>query len=503
MAVNEQIDSTIEQHDAVAVHSEGKRSTPLYVASRKVYPKAVSGYFRNLKWILTAIFLGVYYITPWIRWDRGEHAPNQAVLVDILHRRFYFFGIEIWPQEFYYVAGLLIMGGVGLFLITSVAGRAWCGYACWQTVWTDLFLVVERWVEGDRNARIRLENGPWTASRVAKFLTKNVLWLLIALATGGAWIFYFADAPTLLKSFFTGQAPFVAYATVGVLTFTTFVFAGYMREQVCIYMCPWPRIQSAMFDENSLLVTYNAWRGEPRSLHRKKALAAGQKVGDCVDCNACVAVCPTGIDIREGSQLGCITCALCIDACNEVMDKMGLPRGLISYSNTVTYNDNAAGKPTHLKASTVFRPRTLIYFTVWSLAGLLMMMSLFTRERLDVNIVPDRNPLYTKLSDGGLRNGYQLKILNMKQQPLTFRVEMQGLAEGSFAGDGLTMVSPREATVNVEADKLKNVKIYVTMPPNTVKSESSELAFKVTETGPEGDGESLVTGTVFHGPKVK
>ncbi|HMT13769.1 MAG TPA: 4Fe-4S binding protein, partial [Aestuariivirga sp.] len=226
-------DVKVERHDAVAVHSEGKHKTELFAAHKKVYPKSVSGYFRNLKWILTVVFLAIYYLTPWIRWDRGAHAPDQAVLIDILHRRFYFFGIEIWPQEFYYVAGLLIMGGVGLFLLTSVAGRAWCGYACWQTVWTDLFLVVERWIEGDRNARIRLANGPWTGSRIAKWLAKNFIWLLIALATGGAWIFYFADAPTLLKSFFTGQAPFVAYTTVGVLTATTFVFAGYMREQVC------------------------------------------------------------------------------------------------------------------------------------------------------------------------------------------------------------------------------------------------------------------------------
>ena len=481
--------------------SGGKHKTPLYVASQKVYPKAVSGFFRNLKWILVVVLLGIYWITPWIRWDRGPNAPDQAILIDILHRRFYAFGIEIWPQEFYYVAGLLIMGGVGLFLITSVAGRAWCGYACWQTVWTDLFLLVERWIEGDRNARIRLENGPWTAGRVGKFLSKNVIWLLISLATGGAWIFYFADAPTLLKSFISGTAPFVAYATVGVLTLTTFTFAGYMREQVCIYMCPWPRIQSAMFDENSLLVTYNAWRGEPRSAHRKKALASGQKVGDCVDCNACVAVCPTGIDIRQGQQLGCITCALCIDACDEIMDKVGLPRGLISYSNTVTYNDNAAGKHTHLKASTVFRPRTFIYFGLWSLAGLAMLFTLLTRDRLDVNIVKDRNPLYTKLSDGGLRNGYQFKVLNMKQEPLTFRIEMQGLPEGSFQGEGLTMVNPREATVNVDADKLKNVKIYVTMPPNTIKAEANDLAFKVTEVGPAGEGESVVTATVFHGPK--
>src|SRR5690606_28600649 len=300
----------VERHEAEAVHSARLRQ-PLYTARRKIFPKRASGSYRRFKWLVMAVTLGIYYLTPWLRWDRGPHAPDQAVLVDLANRRFYFFFIEIWPQEFFLVAGLLVMAGLGLFLITSTVGRAWCGYTCPQTVWVDLFLVVERAIEGDRNARIRLDQAPWTARKVALRTAKHAIWIAIAVATGGAWIFYFSDAPYLVMDFVTGQAAPVAYMTVAVLTATTYVFGGLMREQVCTYMCPWPRIQAAMLDEHSLTVTYNDWRGEPRSRHAKKAAAAGKPVGDCVDCNACVVVCPMGIDIRDGQQLECITCALC------------------------------------------------------------------------------------------------------------------------------------------------------------------------------------------------
>ena len=302
-----------------------------YQKRKGVYPKAVDGPFRRLKWAIMAVTLAIYYATPWIRWDRGPYAPDQAVLVDLANRRFYMFGIEIWPHEFYYVAGLLIMAGVGLFLVTSAVGRAWCGYACPQTVWTDLYQHVERFIDGDRNAQVRLANAPWGPAKLGKRLTKWTIWLVIAFWTGGAWILYFADAPTLVRDFWTGNAAPVAYATVGVLTLTTFILGGFMREQVCIYMCPWPRIQTAMLDERSLTVTYKDWRGELRG-SLKAAQAHRQDYGDCVDCNQCVAVCPTGIDIREGPQIGCITCALCIDACDNVMAQVGRPRGLIDYA---------------------------------------------------------------------------------------------------------------------------------------------------------------------------
>ncbi|MEO0362593.1 MAG: cytochrome c oxidase accessory protein CcoG, partial [Pseudomonadota bacterium] len=301
----------------------------LYAAREPIFPRRVSGWFRTLKWRIMLVTLGIYYVTPWIRWDRGPNLPDQAVLIDLAGRRFFFFWIEIWPHEFYFVAGLLIMAGLGLFLFTAALGRVWCGYTCPQTVWTDLFIAVERWVEGDRNARIRLLRQPYDARKLRLRVAKWSIWILIGIATGGAWVFYFADAPTLLVDLVTLGAHPIAYTSIAILTATTVVFGGFMREQVCIYMCPWPRIQAAMMDEQSLTVAYRDWRGEPRGKHIKSEEAS--KFGDCIDCNACVAVCPTGVDIREGQQLACITCALCIDACDDVMAKIGRPRGLIDY----------------------------------------------------------------------------------------------------------------------------------------------------------------------------
>ena len=306
--------------------------TALRRSARPSINKRIDGPFRRFKWLMMLVTLAIYYVTPWIRWDRGPYAPDQAVLVDLAHRRFYMFGIEIWPHEFYFVAGLLIMAGIGLFLVTSAVGRAWCGYACPQTVWTDLFQHVDRFIDGDRNARMRLDAAPWDPTKIARRAVqmgdlprhrlldrRRVDHLFRRCADADARIL----RPARRRS--------VAYATVGILTATTFILGGFMREQVCIYMCPWPRIQTAMMDEKSLIVTYKDWRGEPRGSLKKAQKNPGQ-FGDCIDCNQCVAVCPTGIDIREGPQIGCITCALCIDACDRVMDDIGRPRGLIDYA---------------------------------------------------------------------------------------------------------------------------------------------------------------------------
>jgi cytochrome c oxidase accessory protein FixG len=488
----------VETIDAVPHNSAARRS--LYAARVKIHPKRGSGYFRNLKWLVMAVTLGIYYLTPWLRWDRGAYAPDQAVLVDMAHRRFYFFFIEIWPQEFYYVAGLLIMAGIGLFLVTSTVGRAWCGYTCPQTVWTDLFLVAERWVEGDRNARIKLDAAPWSANKLWKRLFKNALWLVIAIATGGAWIFYFADAPTLARQFITFEAPAVAYATVAILTATTFILAGYLREQVCTYMCPWPRIQAAMLDEDSLVVTYNDWRGEPRSRHQKKAQAAGEKVGDCVDCNACVAVCPAGIDIRDGQQLECITCALCIDACDSVMDKVGSPKGLISYSTLKTYDAHKAGGLAVIGWRSFLRPRTFVYTAIWLAVGMAMMFSLLNRDRLDVNVLNDRNPQYVQLSDGSVRNGFTIKILNMEQRPRSFVVSAEGLPGSTMTMTGGNGEALPEFVVDVEADKLRAIKVYVAASPILLRSEQTPFVFKVVEQGSGTTPETRSFAAIFHAP---
>ncbi|MCB1380666.1 MAG: cytochrome c oxidase accessory protein CcoG, partial [Alphaproteobacteria bacterium] len=407
----------------------------------------------------------------------------------------------IWPQEFYYVAGLLIMAGVGLFLVTSLFGRVWCGYACPQTVWTDLFMAVERWAEGDRNARIKLDNAPWSLSKLRKRALKIIVWLLIAIATGGFWVFYFADAPTLFMEVVTGQAAPVAYFTIAILTATTFTFAGFMREQVCTYMCPWPRIQGAMLDEESLIVTYNAWRGEPRMAGRKKAEAQGLRVGDCVDCNACVAVCPMGIDIRDGNQLECINCALCIDACDAVMNKISRPTGLISYSTASLYAANTVDKNTKWDWTHLLRPRTFIYAALWASVGLIMLFVLINRDRLDVNIVPDRNPLYVQLSDGAIRNGYTIKILNMLQQERTFRVTVNGLAGATMEMVGEDVKDAKEFMITVPADKLRAFKVYVaTKDAAALKATKSDFSFDVVEQADGGQPESGSFATVFHTP---
>jgi cytochrome c oxidase accessory protein FixG len=469
----------VDRVDVEPVSKEGKRE--LYKARVKIFPMRARGTFRTLKWWVMAITLVIYYCTPWIRWDRGPFAPDQAVLVDLAHRRFYFFFVEIWPQEFYYVAGLLIMAGVGLFLVTSVLGRAWCGYTCPQTVWVDLFLVVERFIEGDRNARIMLDRAPWTLDKIVKRVVKHAAWLVIAVATGGAWIFYFADAPWLAQALVTGQAPFIAYSTIAVLTGTTYVFAGFMREQVCIYMCPWPRIQSAMFDENTLIVTYNDWRGEPRGHMAKQR---DPKLGDCVDCNMCVAVCPQGIDIRDGQQLECITCALCIDACNKVMDRIGRPHGLISYTTLTDYKERTAGKQVNLTWREVVRPRTMLVV----LAG---------RDRLEVNVLHDRNPLFVQLSDGRLRDGYTVKILNMVPQPRKFELSMEGLEGATLSVAGTDGPPARSVAVEVEADRVRSLRVYVTADPAYLEGERTEFRFVVRDLA---SAERTSYEASFHGP---
>ncbi len=510
-------DKTIETFDAEAVNSKANRV--LYAAREKIHPKRAYGFVRTFKWWVMAVTLGIYYITPWLRWDRGEFAPDQAVLIDLAHRRFYFFFIEIWPQEFYYVAGLLVMSGIGLFLVTSTVGRAWCGYTCPQTVWVDLFLVVERYFEGDRNARIKLDKQPWNKDKLFKRVSKHLIWLFIAFSTGGAWIFYFADAPTLIVNFWTLQSPFVAYATVGILTFMTYTFGGFMREQVCTYMCPWPRIQAAMLDEDSLTVTYNEWRGEPRNLKSKRAIAAGETVGDCVDCNACVAVCPMGIDIRQGQQLECITCALCIDACDQVMQKLGKPTGLISYATLRDYNANihlATGgsnnlndispiseiniramaavkgsdeKPDLSKVSklahtdwrSIARPRTIAYTAILGAIALVLFGLLVTRSRLDINVIHDRNPVFVKLSDGSIRNGYEIKVLNMIARPRKFKVAVEGLPGVTISVPDIDKKSGDEFELNVDPDQLRALKVFLSLPDKNIKHAHTEFRFVVEE----------------------
>ena len=463
-----------------------------YQKRKGVFPKAVDGPFRRLKWAIMVVTLTIYYMTPWLRWDRGPYAPDQAVLVDIAHRRFFMFDIEIWPHEFYFVAGLLVMAGIGLFLVTSAVGRAWCGYACPQTVWTDLYQHIERFIDGDRNAQIRLQNAPWGPAKIARRLLKWSIWLLVAFGTGGAWIFYFADAPTLAHDFFTGQAAPVAYMTVFVLTMTTFIFGGFMREQVCIYMCPWPRIQTAMMDEKSLLVTYKYWRGEPRG-SLKEARANPGTIGDCIDCNQCVAVCPTGIDIREGPQIGCITCALCIDACDKVMAQVDRPRGLIDYVTSEDAEREQAGKPATPVLKTLFRPRTIAYFMVWAGIGLALLFALGSRTRLDISAQHDRNPLFVRMSDGSVRNAYTVKLRNMESRPRSVTVTMDGAPDARmWLSDSSREKAARSFTVDLTPDAVTKLRLFVVSPAGDGSRQEFALTVQGNDDAKPSDSHELV-----------
>jgi cytochrome c oxidase accessory protein FixG len=422
----------------------------LYKPRTPIYPKLVHGQWRAIKWALLVLTLSIYYVTPWLRWERPGDLPDQAVLIDFTGRRFYFFWIQLWPQEVHFITGLLVIAALALFLSNALFGRLWCGYACPQTVWTDLFIYVERLFEGDRNQRMRLAAAPWSLDKLWRRTGKHLVWLGVAFGTGGAWIFYFHDAPDLLVKFWTGRAPIGSYVSCALLTGTTYLFAGHMREQVCIYMCPWPRIQGAMLDPHSLQVTYRYDRGEPRGAHKKGESWEGR--GGCVDCNQCVVVCPMGIDIRNGPQLECINCGLCADACDEIMRKLDRPVGLIGYDTDAAVAARASGRPTEYR---LVRPRTLYYAAGLLLAAGLTTWGLVTRESLELHALPDRNPGFVRLADGSIRNGYTLKIANRAFEPQRVRLVFDGVR-------GARIKTPEKHDAVTALD--------VTAPPNAVKS---------------------------------
>jgi cytochrome c oxidase accessory protein FixG len=468
---------------------------PSYEARRKIYPQSVHGTFRKIKWALLFVTLGIYYLLPFVRWDRGPDAPDQAVLVDLAGRRFYFFFIEIWPQEVYYLTGLLILAAMALFLMNALAGRIWCGYLCPQTVWTDLFLAIERFVEGDRREHMLRDRKPWTLEWTARAAVKHALWLGVAWWTGGAWVLYFADAPTLVWNLATFQAPFIAYAWIGILTFTTYALAGHMREQVCLYMCPWPRIQAALIDEDALNVTYRYDRGEPRaSLKKSEALhAQGLPAGDCVECLQCVHVCPTGVDIRNGPNLGCIQCGLCIDACDTVMAKIGRPARLIAYDTDI----NIKRRQGHLPAVYRFiRPRTLLYAAVIAVVGGVMLYTLATRRVEAVSVMHDRNPMFVRLSDGALRNAYTIRIVNKRHEEREFTLGITGLLDATVELAGSSPRPDGRLVVEVNPDQTREVRVLVT-DHSAAAPASRPIVFQLTDIA---TGDRVQAADHFFGP---
>jgi len=437
-------------------------------------------------------WIGILYYfnfiqTPFFGTDLGGEAKS-AMTRGLVPNALWWFR---WGAMFTFLTGLLIIAALGLFLVTSLFGRVWCGYTCPQTVWTDLFLVVERFFEGDRAARIRLDQAPWTARKLLRKTAKHAVWLVIAVLTGGAWVFYFADAPTLTADLVAFDAPLVSYVFIGLLTFTTYTLGGHAREQVCTYMCPWPRIQAAMVDANSMVVTYRDYRGEPRGHYRKGQSREGR--GDCIDCNQCVVVCPMGIDIRDGQQLECINCALCIDACNDVMTKIGRPRGLIAYDTLENVSRRAAGASARVA---LLRARPIIYGTIILVVGAVMLATLLTRATLDVNVLRDRNPLFVHLSDGSIRNGYTLKIINKEHDTRRFRLSVAGAAGATL--DVVGVSDGGEPVLTVEPDRLASFRVYVTLPAKDLEGSSLPIDFVVEDTT---SGARATYDGIFRGPE--
>lgn len=421
--------------------SQPTESIPLYVKQPKVYPREVAGRFSRLRISAAWILLGLFYVLPWIN-IQGQ----QIVLFDLPARQFHFFGLTLWPQDLFVLSLLLAMAALSLFFFTALAGRLWCGYACPQTVWTEVFLWMERVTEGTRNQRIKLDKSPWTLNKLSKKASKQFLWITFALWTGFTFVGFFVpirDLGTRIPSFDVGGWESFWLVFYG---FATYGNAGYLREQVCKYMCPYARFQSAMFDDNSLVISYDTSRGEPRGGRKRDADYKAMGLGDCIDCLACVQVCPTGIDIRNGLQIECIACAACIDVCDEVMDKMNYPRGLIRY----TTENAMAGKPTR-----ILRPRLFIYIAALLALATLVGVILTGREPLIADVLRDRTALYRVVGDQ-LENSYSLKLTNRATAPLTLSVSASGL-------DYLVVVEPTRL-IAVKPGETVDVALTLSIP---------------------------------------
>lgn len=452
----------------------------LFRKQKTIYPRWVKGVFRRRKWWLMALCLSIYYFAPFLRCDRGPHAPDQAILIDMAGRRGYWFFIEIWPQEVYYLTAILIFAAVILFFATSLLGRVWCGYFCFQTVWTDLFRWVEYVVQGDSAERKRLDEGPWTLTKTRKKLVTHLGWLAISLLTGGAFVLYFNDAPTLIHNLVNGHISSTVAMFVLGLTFSTYLMAGFAREQVCTFMCPYARFQSSMFDKDSLVIAYDYRRGEPRGKHKRGDSWDGR--GHCIDCTQCVQVCPMGIDIRNGLQIECIACGLCIDACDSVMEKIGLPKGLVRYDTSRNLQRQLPpGTCVPAARLQFFRIRSFWYIGILSLVGILVVYGLVTRTKLDLHVLHDRNPLFVRLSDGSIRNGYEIHLLNKTLQPQAYALEISGVAGAVLSLGGIEGMTADH--LEVAPSSVGKFRVFVAAPAQD--KPQVDIAFSAKDTDSE------------------
>ena len=386
--------------------------TSNYEAQQKVYPRDVTGRFARLRKVAVLALLGLYYVLPWI-----NLGGRQAVLFNLSDRKFYIFGLVLWPQDFIFLTWLLVIAALTLFFVTALAGRLWCGYACPQTVWTEIFLWMERLTEGDRAARMRLDRSPWTAAKFARKAAKQVLWVAAGLWTGFTFVGFFTPVRELWTEAATlSMGPWESFWCL-FYGFATYGNAGLLREQVCKYICPYARIQGAMFDRHTLIITYDGARGEPRGARRRGTPADAAAAGDCIDCTWCVQVCPTGIDIRAGLQNECIACAACIDACDTVMDRVGSPRGLIRYTTEHALEHRSA---------VILRPRIVVYGCALALLVVGFAAALALRKPVGLDVIRDRNSLYRTTDDGGVENVYVLKIVNKTERTHSYTVTVAG-----------------------------------------------------------------------------
>jgi cytochrome c oxidase accessory protein FixG len=446
---------------------------PLYEARKEIYSRAVSGWFARWRWALVFATQLVFYGAPWLVWN-----GRQAVLFDLVARKFYIFGIVFWPQDFIYLTGLLVISALSLFLFTAVAGRLWCGYACPQTVYTEIFMWIERKVEGDRSARMRLDQEPMSARKAGLKATKHGLWVALSLWTGFTFVGYFTPIHQLIAEIAglsvavaqSGSPTLGAWEIFWILFygFATYGNAGWMREQVCMYMCPYARFQSAMFDPDTLIITYDPERGEPRGPRARTANAQSPDLGDCVDCGICVQVCPTGIDIRNGLQYECIGCAACIDGCNQVMARMGYPKGLIRYTTENALQQKLTAPQIMARA---LRPRVLIYTAVLSVIVLAIGVTLYTRVPLKVDVIRDRANFSREVDGKWVENIYRLQIMNTQEVAHRFVIRAKGAQSLHVDGDEV---------VDIAGATTRMVPVRLRAEAGALHSGSHKIEFEVS-----------------------